>query len=185
MKSEYRALTPVTITPKSDYDVFSMISRNDPCPCGSGKKYKKCHLGQPDDPAAPPPPEPTLADAHEQSASTSPAGGLDPSQFNPEMMASFMQMFQRLPKGQVQRFQAIMQKAMAGKDVSREAAEFEKTLPVEFQSLIQGMSQQIPEGALQQAEEKLQKKENDDPSAPKSKLGKFWKSMTSRKKADA
>jgi preprotein translocase subunit SecA len=19
------------------------ISRNDPCPCGSGKKYKKCH----------------------------------------------------------------------------------------------------------------------------------------------
>ena len=23
------------------------ISRNDPCPCGSGKKYKQCHLGQP------------------------------------------------------------------------------------------------------------------------------------------
>jgi preprotein translocase subunit SecA len=22
------------------------IGRNDPCPCGSGKKYKKCHLGQ-------------------------------------------------------------------------------------------------------------------------------------------
>jgi hypothetical protein len=20
------------------------IGRNDPCPCGSGKKYKKCHL---------------------------------------------------------------------------------------------------------------------------------------------
>jgi len=20
--------------------------RNDPCPCGSGKKYKKCHLAQ-------------------------------------------------------------------------------------------------------------------------------------------
>ena len=22
-----------------------MINRNDPCWCGSGKKYKKCHLG--------------------------------------------------------------------------------------------------------------------------------------------
>lgn len=42
---------------KSPYDSFSIetkkekkpeyikIGRNDPCPCGSGKKYKKCHLG--------------------------------------------------------------------------------------------------------------------------------------------
>ncbi len=22
------------------------VSRNDPCPCGSGKKYKQCHLGK-------------------------------------------------------------------------------------------------------------------------------------------
>lgn len=22
------------------------IGRNQPCPCGSGKKYKKCHLGE-------------------------------------------------------------------------------------------------------------------------------------------
>jgi len=22
------------------------IGRNDPCPCGSGKKYKQCHLGK-------------------------------------------------------------------------------------------------------------------------------------------
>jgi preprotein translocase subunit SecA len=22
------------------------VGRNDPCPCGSGKKYKKCHLQQ-------------------------------------------------------------------------------------------------------------------------------------------
>jgi uncharacterized protein YecA (UPF0149 family) len=22
------------------------VGRNDPCPCGSGKKYKKCHGGQ-------------------------------------------------------------------------------------------------------------------------------------------
>lgn len=22
------------------------VGRNDPCPCGSGKKFKKCHLGR-------------------------------------------------------------------------------------------------------------------------------------------
>ncbi|MAE28149.1 MAG: hypothetical protein CMJ87_04075 [Planctomycetes bacterium] len=22
------------------------VSRNSPCPCGSGRKYKKCHLGR-------------------------------------------------------------------------------------------------------------------------------------------
>jgi hypothetical protein len=25
------------------------VGRNDPCPCGSGKKYKKCHLGREDE----------------------------------------------------------------------------------------------------------------------------------------
>ena len=25
---------------------MSKIGRNDPCPCGSGKKYKHCHLGK-------------------------------------------------------------------------------------------------------------------------------------------
>ena len=25
----------------------SKVNRNDPCPCGSGKKYKHCHLGKP------------------------------------------------------------------------------------------------------------------------------------------
>ena len=29
------------------------VGRNDPCPCGSGKKYKKCHmLGDPQDGAS-------------------------------------------------------------------------------------------------------------------------------------
>jgi hypothetical protein len=26
-------------------DVAANPGRNDPCPCGSGKKYKQCHLG--------------------------------------------------------------------------------------------------------------------------------------------
>lgn len=57
-------------------------------------------------------------------------------QMDPEMMAKLAQAFQRLPKGQIQRFQAIARKAMQGKDVTREAAELEGSLPLEFQSLI-------------------------------------------------
>ncbi len=26
------------------------VGRNEPCPCGSGRKYKHCHLGREDDP---------------------------------------------------------------------------------------------------------------------------------------
>lgn len=29
--------------PKGGAHAFSKVGRNDPCPCGSGKKYKKCH----------------------------------------------------------------------------------------------------------------------------------------------
>jgi hypothetical protein len=28
---------------------MAKIGRNDPCPCGSGKKFKKCHMGREDD----------------------------------------------------------------------------------------------------------------------------------------
>ncbi|MEM1348033.1 MAG: SEC-C domain-containing protein [Myxococcota bacterium] len=27
-----------------DFEISENIGRNDPCPCGSGKKYKKCHM---------------------------------------------------------------------------------------------------------------------------------------------
>jgi hypothetical protein len=27
-------------------DVWAKTGRNDPCPCGSGKKYKNCHYRQ-------------------------------------------------------------------------------------------------------------------------------------------
>jgi uncharacterized protein YchJ len=33
---------PVPVTYKRKHD---KIGRNEPCPCGSGMKYKKCHLG--------------------------------------------------------------------------------------------------------------------------------------------
>jgi preprotein translocase subunit SecA len=28
---------------KDKDDAWADVGRNDPCPCGSGKKYKKCH----------------------------------------------------------------------------------------------------------------------------------------------
>ncbi|MBY5163845.1 preprotein translocase subunit SecA [Salsipaludibacter albus] len=37
-----RVATGTTYT--TDDDEFADVGRNDPCPCGSGKKFKKCHL---------------------------------------------------------------------------------------------------------------------------------------------
>jgi hypothetical protein len=112
------------------------IARNEPCPCGSGRKYKRCHG------VAAAPKLSTPAQAQTMPNMEGGAGGMPqlPEGFNNEMMVQMAQMFQRLPKGQLQRLQSIMQRAMSGKDVTREAAEFEKTLPVEFQSMLQGMA---------------------------------------------
>lgn len=30
---------------EAEDDVPANLGRNEPCPCGSGKKYKQCHLG--------------------------------------------------------------------------------------------------------------------------------------------
>ena len=46
------ALEPYTLAIGS-YDVQYMIGRNDPCWCGSGQKFKKCHLGRADERPAP------------------------------------------------------------------------------------------------------------------------------------
>ena len=32
-----------TVTPVTNEPEIPKVGRNDPCPCGSGKKYKKCH----------------------------------------------------------------------------------------------------------------------------------------------
>jgi preprotein translocase subunit SecA len=29
--------------PAADANLFARVGRNEPCPCGSGKKYKQCH----------------------------------------------------------------------------------------------------------------------------------------------
>jgi hypothetical protein len=109
------------------------VGRNEPCPCGSKKKYKRCHGVD----AAP------KLTVSAQQAPAMPAG-FDPSQFDPNMMLQFSQMMSKLPKGQLQKLQNLMQKAMSGKDVTREAKEFESSLPVEFQALLGGF--QMPAG---------------------------------------
>jgi preprotein translocase subunit SecA len=34
---------PTATVVKDKADPWTDVGRNDPCPCGSGKKYKKCH----------------------------------------------------------------------------------------------------------------------------------------------
>jgi len=70
------------------------------------------------------------------------AAGFSPEQN--QMMLQVAQLMQRIPKGQLQRLQSIMQRAMAGKDVRREAAEFEASLPPAFHDLLKNF--QMPGG---------------------------------------
>ncbi len=107
--------------------------RNEPCPCGSGKKFKRCHGVD----AAPKLTAPAVKPA---TAGPNPAlGGFDPSQMDPEMMKQMAKTLQRLPKSQLMKMQGLMQRAMAGQDVSRESAEFEKMLPPEFSQMAMQM----------------------------------------------
>jgi hypothetical protein len=116
--------------PNSEVAAGPVVGRNEPCPCRSGKKYKRCcgisaapKLSAPSparNPAAPAGPNPFENMGEDQMA----------------MMAQMSQALQRLPKGQMARLQGIMQKAMAGKDVTRESQEFEKTLPLELQQMM-------------------------------------------------
>lgn len=41
------AYRPMVIPPTPKQTLRRRISRNDPCPCGSGKKFKKCCLRNP------------------------------------------------------------------------------------------------------------------------------------------
>jgi hypothetical protein len=74
-----------------------------------------------------------------------PAGmppGLD--QMDPAMMMQLSQAFQKLPRAQMQKFQSLMQRAMAGQDVSAEAEMLERTLPPEFKELMSSFAGQLP-----------------------------------------
>lgn len=71
--------------------------------------------------------------------------GFDPSKMDPQYMMQIAQAVQRLPKGQVQKLQSIMQRAMLGRDVAKEMMEFQRSLPAELQTLL--MQAPIPQDA--------------------------------------
>jgi hypothetical protein len=149
------------------------VGRNESCPCGSGKKYKRCH-GLADEPQAAPAPAAAPAAA--------PTGGFDPNQLDPQWMANFALAMKKLPRGQVQKIQALMTKAMMGKDISREAAELERTLPPEFQNLL---GAQTVQDAAEKHMEKMDetRKAADEADAEKqAKKGKFWSGLFGKKK---
>lgn len=135
------------------------IGRNEPCPCKSGKKYKRC-CGVNAAPKLTPPKQaspfsamansmasqmgqPMVPGSTEQGSSGTPSPSDLLAGIDPQWMNQFTQSLQRLPKGQLQRMQALMQKAMSGKDITKDAAEFEKTLPLEFQQMMRNF--QVPE----------------------------------------
>lgn len=120
------------------------IGRNAACPCGSGKKYKRCcGVG-----AAPKLSTPAQSADKSPDKSNDPATpntpdfmqGFDPqaiANMYPEWTAQIKQALHRLPKSQMQQWQMLIQKAMSGKDVSKEAAEFQRKLPADLQALFQ------------------------------------------------
>ncbi len=121
-------------TPSTTTTPEPQIGRNEDCPCGSGKKYKRCHgVG-----AAPKYTAPANPAAMPGGSAGLPPG-FDPSQMDPAMMQQMAQMIQRLPRAQMMKLQSIMQRAMAGQDVSAEAAMIEKMLPPEFADMSRQM----------------------------------------------
>lgn len=143
--------TTTTELSSSDKSADPQTGRNEPCPCGSGKKFKRCHgVGAAPKLSAP-------AATAPGAAGPNPAlGGFDPSQMDPAMMQQMSKSLQRLPKAQLTKLQSLMQRAMAGQDVSRESAQFEKMLPPEFSQMAMQMmmAQGMASGGAAPADEK-------------------------------
>jgi hypothetical protein len=124
-------------------ETFKNVGRNEPCPCGSGKKFKKCH-GENQAWQGNTAPEATEADSanadggasSEGEAAQAMMGGFDPAKMDLNWLAEFSSAIQRLPKGQLQQLQSLMQKAMSGKDVNRELEELQRKLPSNVQTLL-------------------------------------------------
>jgi hypothetical protein len=116
-------------------EAYKNVGRNEPCPCGSGKKFKKCH-GENTPWQGNPAPAVEAGDAGVDSAADGGMPAFDPSKMDLNWLAEFSAAIQRLPKGQLQQLQAIMQKGMHGKDVSRELENLQKRLPPSVQELL-------------------------------------------------
>jgi hypothetical protein len=156
---------------------FKNVGRNDPCPCGSGKKFKRCHAD--DD---------SLQEASAPAPVTAPDGDSGAPQFDPSKMdlnwlAEFSSALQRLPKGQLQQLQAIMKKGMMGKDVSRELEDLQKRLPPSVQALLKKSPElesqlesasSTAEGPGELTEEQKEKLQEIQKNNEKSGLSRLW-----------
>lgn len=116
-------------------EAYKNVGRNEPCPCGSGKKFKKCH-GENTPWQGNPAPVSEAGDSAGDPASEGGMPAFDPTKMDLSWLAEFSAAIQRLPKGQLQQLQAIMQKGMHGKDVSRELEDLQKRLPPSVQELL-------------------------------------------------
>jgi hypothetical protein len=63
----------------------------------------------------------------------------DPSQMDPKMLMELSRVVQQLPPEQLNRMQTLMHNMMAGHDVTREMAEFERSLPPGFREKLTAM----------------------------------------------
>lgn len=121
-------------------DQYKNVGRNEPCPCGSEKKFKRCHgentpwqgNAKPELPA-----QALAGEGDESQGDSGGALGFDPSKMDLTWLADFSSAIQRLPKGQLSQLQILMQKAMSGKDVARELEELQRKLPTSVQELLQ------------------------------------------------
>ena len=123
-----------------ELDQYKNVGRNEPCPCGSEKKFKKCHGENTPWQGSSKPEVPDLSGADSggtESANTGESLGFDPSKMDLTWLAEFSSAIQRLPKGQLSQLQILMQKAMSGKDVARELEELQRKLPMSVQELLQ------------------------------------------------
>ena len=129
-----KSIQPSTHTPSRT------PSRNEACPCGSGKKYKRCCGVSAMPKLSTPKSSSGFGDAQGTQSQGQTQEQMDAlKNMDPQALMQVSQALQKLPKGQMQRLQSLMQKAMSGKDITSEAAEFEKTLPLDFQNLIHSM----------------------------------------------
>lgn len=153
------------------------VGRNEPCPCGSGKKYKRCH-GMNETPQATSQESGDAGDVQNASGGMGNPFGVDPNQYDPAMLMQFSQMMQRLPKGQLQQLQMLMGKAMNGKDVSKELATLQSKLPMEFQKMVADMP--LPETPAGNELGGAETPTAQTPAKEESRFGKLWKKVTGK-----
>lgn len=120
------------------------VGRNDPCPCGSGRKHKRCCGADPSAFAtqenAPAGEDLSGKKKKLKKGAVTEEMQQMANQMDPQLMEKMAKAFQRLPKGKAIQFQGLMQKAMMGKDVSRQMESLTRTLPPEFHHLMAQMA---------------------------------------------